>query len=135
MMAVHEARDLGVIRRAADLISLTDTLEDVVRKIAQRKGGETGDVTVIMLDRPRHEQAVEALREVGASIRFISDGDVAASLFAVMPNTGIDLLWGVVVGGSNYSQQHGPTCTPVSPPRCSGCTTRSSGRSCGTTRP
>src|SRR5215510_6110481 len=81
--------------RAADLLSLDEPLEDVVRKIAERKGGEPGDVTVIMLDRPRHEEAVAALREVGASIRFISDGDVAASLFAVMPNTGIDLLWGV----------------------------------------
>ena len=81
--------------RSADLLSLDDSLEDVVRKIAERKGGEPGDVTVIMLDRPRHEEAVEGLREVGASIRFISDGDVAASLFAVLPNTGIDLLWGV----------------------------------------
>jgi fructose-1,6-bisphosphatase II len=81
--------------RAADLISLDDPLEDVIRRIAERKGGEPGDVTVIMLDRPRHEEAVTALREVGASIRFISDGDVAAALFAVMPNTGIDLLWGV----------------------------------------
>jgi fructose-1,6-bisphosphatase II len=81
--------------RAADLISLTDPLEDVIRRIAERKGGEPGDVTVIMLDRPRHERAVEALREVGASIRFISDGDVAAALLAVSPNTGVDLLWGV----------------------------------------
>jgi fructose-1,6-bisphosphatase II len=81
--------------RAADLISLSEPLEDVVVKIAERKGGDPGDVTVIMLDRPRHEEAVAALREVGASIRFISDGDVAASLFAVMPDTGIDLLWGV----------------------------------------
>src|SRR5436190_7997906 len=81
--------------RAADLISLDEPLEDVVRKIGERKGGGPDDVTVIMLDRPRHEEAVNALREVGAAIRFISDGDVAASLFAVMPNTGIDLLWGV----------------------------------------
>jgi fructose-1,6-bisphosphatase II len=81
--------------RAADLISLDDPLEDVILKIAERKGGDPGDVTVIMLDRPRHEEAVASLREVGASIRFISDGDVAAALFAVMPNTGIDLLWGV----------------------------------------
>src|SRR3954470_8475917 len=81
--------------RAADLISLNEPLPEVVRKVAERKGGEPGDVTVIMLDRPRHEKAVEALREVGAGIRFISDGDVAASLFAAMPNTGIDLLWGV----------------------------------------
>jgi fructose-1,6-bisphosphatase II len=81
--------------RAADLLSLGDPLVDVVQRIAERKGGDPGDVTVIMLDRPRHEQAVAALREVGASIRFISDGDAAASLFAVMPDTGIDLLWGV----------------------------------------
>lgn len=81
--------------RAADLISLTDSLADVVRKVAERKEGEPGDVTVVMLDRPRHEEAVEELREVGASIRFISDGDVAAALLAVSPNTGIDLLWGI----------------------------------------
>ncbi len=81
--------------RAADLISLEDPLEEVIQKIAERKGGVPADVTVIMLDRPRHEEAVAGLREVGASIRFISDGDVAASLFAVMPDTGIDLLWGV----------------------------------------
>ena len=81
--------------RAADLLSLDDPLEDVVRKIAERKGGDVQDVTVVMLDRPRHEEAVAALREVGAGIRFISDGDVAAALLAVSPNTGIDLLWGV----------------------------------------
>jgi fructose-1,6-bisphosphatase II len=81
--------------RAADLISLDEPLEDVVRKIAERKGGDVRDVTVVMLDRPRHDEAVQALRDVGAGIRFISDGDVAAALLAVSPNTGIDLLWGV----------------------------------------
>jgi fructose-1,6-bisphosphatase II len=81
--------------RAADLISLTDPLGEVVRKVAERKGGEPGDVTVIMLDRPRHEEAVAELREVGTSIRFISDGDVAAALLAVSRDTGIDLLWGI----------------------------------------
>ena len=84
----------GPARRRPDQ-PRTTRCEDVIRKIAERKGGDPGDVTVIMLDRPRHEEAVETLREVGARIRFISDGDVAASLFAVMPNTGIDLLWGV----------------------------------------
>src|SRR5215213_5894457 len=81
--------------RAADLLSLEDSLEDVVGKIAERKGGEVRDVTVVMLDRPRHDEAVAGLREIGAGIRFISDGDVAAALLSVMPNTGIDLLWGV----------------------------------------
>src|ERR671927_654000 len=56
--------------RAADLISLEDPLESLIPKIAERKGGEAGDVTVIMLDRSRHEEAVAALRDVGASIRF-----------------------------------------------------------------
>jgi fructose-1,6-bisphosphatase II len=81
--------------RAADLISLTDSLSEVIRKVAERKGGEPGDVTVVMLDRSRHEDAVAELREVGASIRFISDGDVAAALLAVSRDTGIDLLWGI----------------------------------------
>ena len=81
--------------RAADVISLDDPLETVIEKIAEAKGGKPADVSVVMLDRPRHEEAVAALREIGASIRFISDGDVAAVLLAVSPNTGIDLLWGV----------------------------------------
>jgi fructose-1,6-bisphosphatase II len=81
--------------RAADLLSLDEPLPDLIRKIAERKGGEPADVRVVMLDRPRHEEAVEQLREVGASIRFITDGDVAAALLAVSPNTGIDLLWGI----------------------------------------
>jgi fructose-1,6-bisphosphatase II len=54
-----------------------------------------GDVTLIMLDRPRHEDAVKEIREVGARIRFITDGDVSAALFAVMDGTGVDLLWGI----------------------------------------
>jgi fructose-1,6-bisphosphatase II len=48
-----------------------------------------------MLDRPRHAEQVEAIREVGARIRFISDGDVSAALFAVSEGTGVDLLWGI----------------------------------------
>ncbi len=48
-----------------------------------------------MLDRPRHEEQVAAIREVGALNRFISDGDVSAALFAVSQGTGVDLLWGI----------------------------------------
>ncbi len=81
--------------RAADLLSFDKSLGDLVREIAKRKDSDVKDVTVVMLDRSRHEDAVAELREVGASIRFISDGDVAAALLAVSPNTGIDLLWGI----------------------------------------
>jgi fructose-1,6-bisphosphatase II len=81
--------------RVADLLNLNEPLGEVVEKVAERKGGTPGDVTVIMLDRPRHEAAVEQLREVGARVRYITDGDVAASLLAVTPGTGVDLLWGI----------------------------------------
>jgi fructose-1,6-bisphosphatase II len=79
----------------ADLLSLDDPLPDVISRVAQRKRAEPGDVTVIMLDRPRHEDAVQEIREVGGRIRFITDGDVSAALFAVSEGTGVDLLWGI----------------------------------------
>ncbi len=79
----------------ADLLSLDEPLPDVIRKVADRKGVEPTEIRVIMLDRPRHEEQVEAIREVGARIRFISDGDVSAALFAVSQGTGVDLLWGI----------------------------------------
>jgi fructose-1,6-bisphosphatase II len=79
----------------ADCLSLDDPLGDVVRRVAERRRVEVGDVTVIMLDRPRHEEAVREIREAGGRIRFITDGDVAAALLAVSPGTGVDLLWGI----------------------------------------
>src|SRR5919112_2823028 len=79
----------------ADVLSLDEPLTEVVGKVAERKGKEVGDVTVIMLDRSRHSEQVEAIREAGARIRFISDGDVSAALFAVGAEAGVDLLWGI----------------------------------------
>jgi fructose-1,6-bisphosphatase II len=80
----------------ADLLSLDDPLEEVVRHVAERRGVGPGDITLIMLDRPRHQEMVDRLREIGARVRFISDGDVSAALFAVSAETGgVDLLWGI----------------------------------------
>jgi fructose-1,6-bisphosphatase II len=79
----------------ADCLSLEDTLTDVIARVADCKRSGPSDVTVIMLDRSRHEDAVEEIRGTGARIRFISDGDVAAALLAVTEGTGIDLLWGI----------------------------------------
>ena len=81
--------------RIADCLSLTDPIGEVIRRVAERKGGSVGEVTVVMLDRERHAEAVDEIREVGARIRFIKDGDVSAALLAVSPGTGIDLLWGI----------------------------------------
>jgi fructose-1,6-bisphosphatase II len=79
----------------ADCLSLERPLAEVIRDVAERKRAEPGDVTVIMLDRPRHEDAVREIRDVGARIRFITDGDVSAALLAVTSGTGVDLLWGI----------------------------------------
>jgi fructose-1,6-bisphosphatase II len=79
----------------ADLLSLDEPLTDVIGKVAERKGTSVGDITLIMLDRPRHEEAMEKVRELGARVRLITDGDVSAALFAVSEGTGVDLLWGI----------------------------------------
>jgi fructose-1,6-bisphosphatase II len=81
--------------RVADCLSLTDPLGEVIARVAERKGASPGEVTLIMLDRPRHAEKVEEIREAGARIRFITDGDVSAALQAVTEGTGIDLLWGI----------------------------------------
>ncbi len=79
----------------ADLLSLERPLAETLRMIAHRKGVDIRDVMVVMLDRPRHEQAVREIREAGARVRFISDGDVSAALLAVSDNSPVDLLWGI----------------------------------------
>ena len=79
----------------ADLLSFDRPLGDVIRDIGERKGGGPEDVTLTILDRPRHEETVAEIREVGANIRFITDGDVQAALLAVSDDTGVDLLWGI----------------------------------------
>jgi fructose-1,6-bisphosphatase II len=79
----------------ADLLTLDEPLGAVIGKVAERRGKSPGDVTVIMLDRPRHEDAMAEVREAGGRIRLITDGDVSAALFAVSRETGVDLLWGI----------------------------------------
>jgi fructose-1,6-bisphosphatase II len=79
----------------ADLLSLTEPIEDVLARIAERRGVVIRDLMVVVLDRPRHGDMIERLRRAGARIRLISDGDVSASLLASREGTGVDLLWGI----------------------------------------
>jgi fructose-1,6-bisphosphatase II len=79
----------------ADLLSLEDPIEDVLRRVADRRGVVVGDLVVVLLDRPRHADMVDRLRRAGARIRFIPDGDVAGALIAARHDTGVDLLWGI----------------------------------------
>lgn len=66
-----------------------------LRVIAKAMGKDLDDLTTIVLDRPRHDDLVAEIRKLGARIRLIPDGDVAAALMTAMPNTGIDVLLGI----------------------------------------
>jgi fructose-1,6-bisphosphatase II len=80
---------------AADFIDITAPVGVNVRRVAKAKGEAPADVTVCILDRPRHEQIVREVRATGARIKFISDGDVAGAIMAAREGTGIDLLLGI----------------------------------------
>jgi fructose-1,6-bisphosphatase II len=79
----------------ADLLDLDRPLGETVQLIAERRESDVRDVMVIMLDRPRHEEGMAAIREAGARIRLITDGDVAAVMLAVSDSSPVDLLWGI----------------------------------------
>src|SRR6185503_11616989 len=80
---------------AADVVDIREPVAENIRRVAKAKGSTPDDVTVVLLDRPRHEQIADEVRSVGARIKFISDGDVAGAIMAARPDTGIDLLLGV----------------------------------------
>jgi fructose-1,6-bisphosphatase II len=79
----------------ADLLDLDRPLAETVKLVAERKATDVRDVMVVMLDRERHHDAMREVREAGARVRLITDGDVAGSLLAVSEDTPVDLLWGI----------------------------------------
>jgi fructose-1,6-bisphosphatase II len=79
----------------ADLLDLDRPLPETLELVAERKGVDIRDVMVVMLDRERHHEAMREVREAGARVRLITDGDVAAAMLAVSDNTPVDLLWGI----------------------------------------
>jgi fructose-1,6-bisphosphatase II len=79
----------------ADLLDLDRPLEETIRLVAERKGTDVGDVMVVMLDRPRHDDGLRRVREAGARVRLISDGDVSGVLLACDDRSAVDLLWGI----------------------------------------
>src|SRR3954463_15386830 len=83
------------VEELADLLDLDRPLGDTVRLVAERKGTDVRDVMVVVLDRPRHEEGIDAIRAAGARVRLITDGDVAGALLAASPDRPVDLLWGI----------------------------------------
>jgi fructose-1,6-bisphosphatase II len=86
---------IAVGEEAADAIDITAPVSDNLRAIAKAKGVRAEDLTVVVLERERHDQLVKEIRAEGARIRFITDGDVAGSIAAARPGTGIDVLIGI----------------------------------------
>ena len=90
--AVFYMRKLVTGPEAADVVDITAPCADNLHRVAKAKGMSVGDLTVCILDRPRHDELVREAREAGARIKFISDGDVAGAISAARETTGIDLL-------------------------------------------
>jgi fructose-1,6-bisphosphatase II len=80
---------------AADVVDIRVPVAENIHRVAKAKGSAAEDVTVVLLDRPRHQSLVEEIRATGARIKFITDGDVAGAIMAARDGTGIDLLLGV----------------------------------------
>ncbi len=80
---------------AAEFVDIMAPPAVNIRRVAKAKGSAPEDVTVVVLDRPRHDNLVRDIREAGARIKFISDGDVAGAIMAVREGTGVDLLLGI----------------------------------------
>jgi fructose-1,6-bisphosphatase II len=80
---------------AADVVDIRYPVAENIHQVAKAKGSSPEDVTVVLLDRPRHESIVEEIRVTGARIKFITDGDVAGAIMAARAGTGVDLLLGV----------------------------------------
>ena len=89
------AEKMAVGPDARGSIDLTDSVENNLQRVAFAKKVQVSDLTVVMLDRPRHEALMDQVRQVGARITLLSDGDIAAAIMATLEGTGIDVMLGV----------------------------------------
>ena len=90
---------------AADVVDIRKSVAENIHAVAKAKDMHEHDVTVVLLDRPRHAGLVEEIRATGARIKYIPDGDVAGAIMAARPDTGVDLLLGI--GGTPGGHHRG----------------------------
>ncbi len=88
-------RVIQYMQRRGDSLSLEAPISETLAIVARALDKRVQDVVVMMLDRPRHKEIVEQIRGAGASLRMISDGDIAAAIAPALPDSGIDLYMGI----------------------------------------
>jgi fructose-1,6-bisphosphatase II len=93
--AVFYMEKLVTGSEAAEVVDIRYPVKENIHQVAKAKGGSPSDVTVVMLDRPRHAGLAEEVRVAGARIKFITDGDVAGAIMAARNGTGVDLMLGI----------------------------------------
>ncbi len=86
---------IAVGPEAAGAIDLNASVAENLKNVARKKKSDVDDLTVVILDRPRHKQLIQDVRDAGSRIKLIADGDVAGALMAAMSGTGIDVLMGI----------------------------------------
>ncbi len=86
---------IAVGPEAADAIDIDATPTENLERVAEAKHVEVNDLTVVVLERDRHDDLIAELREAGARVNLIRDGDVAPAIAAAQPGTGVDLLMGI----------------------------------------
>src|SRR4029079_19060671 len=93
--AVFYMEKLAVGRACAHVTDIEAGISESLRRIAKVKNSSVSDVTVCILDRPRHAELVHEVRHTGARIRFISDGDIAGAISAAREASEVDVLVGI----------------------------------------
>jgi fructose-1,6-bisphosphatase II len=93
--AVFYMEKIATGPEAAEVIDISAPVAENIKRVARAKQLDVSDITVCILERPRHDELVRQVREAGARITFITDGDVAGAIAAARPGTGVDLLIGI----------------------------------------
>lgn len=86
---------IAVGPEAVGKIDINASVTDNLKAIAQAKNKEVEDIVAVVLDRPRHTDLIKELREAGARIKLIPDGDVAGAINTAFDETGVDVLFGI----------------------------------------
>ena len=93
--AVFYMDKIAVGPDAVDAIDITAPIGENIRRVAKIRNATASDITVVILDRPRHAKLIDDVRAAGARIRLITDGDVAGAISACRPDSGTDMLAGI----------------------------------------